>query len=71
MASKIIYRGKTHYWVHSFSTKAEAEKYASKHRKQSNSVVVRKLKTPIKGLGAWRKKTIRYMVYSRSLPRKK
>lgn len=71
MANKIIYRGKTYYWVHSFSTKSEAEKYATKHRKQNNSVVIKKLKTPVKGSGAWKNKTIRYYVYSRSLPKKK
>ncbi len=62
MARKIIYRGKTHYWDNSFSTKAEAEKYASKKRKLNNSVVVKKLKTPIKSRG----KTIRYYIYSKS-----
>jgi hypothetical protein len=71
MATKIIYKGKTHYWVNSFSTKAEAETYATKHRKLNNSVIVRKLRTPKKGVGNWRNKTIRYYVYSRSLPQKK
>ena len=63
MESKIIYKGKTHYWINSFSTKVEAETYASKQRKLKNSIVVRKLRTPIKRVG----KTIRYYVYSRSL----
>jgi hypothetical protein len=67
MAVKITYKGKTHYWVNSFSTKAEAETYASKRRKLNNSVVVVKLRTPIKA----RVKTIRYYVYSRNTPTKK
>tara|TARA_R110000787_G_scaffold271520_1_gene378751 strand:+ start:40 stop:240 length:201 start_codon:yes stop_codon:yes gene_type:complete len=66
MATTIIYKRKTHYWVNSFSTKAEAEKYASKRRKLNNSVVVIKLKTPIKA----RVKTIRYYVYSRKKSKK-
>ena len=70
MATKIIYKGKTHYWVNVFSTKAQAEKYASKHRKGNNSVVVRKSSPPRIGDKGKRTKDIVYHVYSKSLPNK-
>ena len=65
MATKIIYRGKTHYWIKSVSTKSEAEKFASKRRKQNYSVVIKKLKTPLKTP----LKIVRYRIYNKSLPK--
>lgn len=67
MASKIIYKGKTYYWVNSCSTKQEADKFASEEKKKNYSVVIKKLPTPTKGVGAWKDKTIRYYVYERSV----
>lgn len=71
MANKITHKGKTYYWVNSCSTKVEAEKYASEQRKLNYSVVIKKISTPRKGVGAWKNKTLRYFVYVRSLPKKK
>jgi len=64
MANKITYKGKVHYWVNSVSTKIEAEKFAKKRRGQKNSVVIRKIKTPVIDRNG---KTLRYYVYQRSI----
>lgn len=66
MKTKITYRGKVHYWNNSFSTKKEAESFASKKKKQNYSVVIKKYPTP-KKVG---NTTYRYAVFLRSLPRK-
>ena len=64
MAVKITYKGKVHYWVNSVSTKLEAENFAKKLRARKNSVVIRKIKTPVIDRTG---KTLRYYVYQRSI----